>query len=325
MRARASATILVGDSRMFFDLQLPVWQRLDGSRPIQLSFEGTSALVTLEDLAADPQFTGRVLVGIAPQVFFQGFKYRGGAAAYTRKQSPSQRIGQWLSMHLIEPYFAFDDSDYALETVLARQPWPRRPGKFWFSEVRKLAVTEPDRNTHLWSKLVTDLKYRELARSIWRQDFQPSEDPPPEKLRKTEQRADRAHGQGGREVACPRRSGAVRAHAERRRVSRVRESPFSACARPGTRCLRRPDAPGIHFQDYPQLQGYYLPEWSHMTRADAERFTAALYGIVKRDFWAAGADAAAVGAAVACCQERSCALAVTPLTRDSSPSRAASC
>ncbi len=44
-------------------------------------------------------------------------------------------------------------------------------------------------------------------------------------------------------------------------------------------------APGIHFQDYPQLQGYYLPEWSHMTQADAERFTAALYGIVNRDFW----------------------------------------
>ena len=37
-------------------------------------------------------------------------------------------------------------------------------------------------------------------------------------------------------------------------------------------------APGIHFEDYPELQGYYLPEWSHMTRAEAERFTAALYG-----------------------------------------------
>jgi hypothetical protein len=32
-----------------------------------------------------------------------------------------------------------------------------------------------------------------------------------------------------------------------------------------------------------------------MTQADAERFTAALYGIVKRDFWRAGADAAVAG------------------------------
>jgi len=43
--------------------------------------------------------------------------------------------------------------------------------------------------------------------------------------------------------------------------------------------------PGIHFADYPQLQGYYLPEWSHMPLADGERFTAALYGIVTRELW----------------------------------------
>jgi len=50
-------------------------------------------------------------------------------------------------------------------------------------------------------------------------------------------------------------------------------------------------APGIHFEDYPQLQGYYLPEWSHMTLAEGERFTAALYGIVMREFWRSGEPA----------------------------------
>ena len=44
-------------------------------------------------------------------------------------------------------------------------------------------------------------------------------------------------------------------------------------------------APGIHFQDYPELQGGELPEWSHLTQGDAEKFTAALYGIIARDFW----------------------------------------
>ena len=47
-------------------------------------------------------------------------------------------------------------------------------------------------------------------------------------------------------------------------------------------------APGIHFEDYPQLQGYYLPEWSHMPLAEGERFTAALYGIVSARFLGAG-------------------------------------
>jgi hypothetical protein len=43
-------------------------------------------------------------------------------------------------------------------------------------------------------------------------------------------------------------------------------------------------APGIHFEDYPELQGLDLPEWSHLSRADAERFTESLYRILERDF-----------------------------------------
>src|SRR5207302_10728603 len=53
-------------------------------------------------------------------------------------------------------------------------------------------------------------------------------------------------------------------------------------------------APGICFEDYPELQGYSLPEWSHVVPSQAERFTDALYGIIRRDFW--GPDAVAVSA-----------------------------
>ena len=97
-----------------------------------------------------------MLIGVAPDLFFSGYEYRAGAIRYTQKESPSQRIGQWLSMHFIEPYFAFDDPDYALQTVLARQPWPERPGREWRIGVRKLAEHEADRNTHLWSKVAED-------------------------------------------------------------------------------------------------------------------------------------------------------------------------
>jgi hypothetical protein len=38
-------------------MQLDVWERLDGRRPIQLAIEGTSPLKVMEDLAADPKFT----------------------------------------------------------------------------------------------------------------------------------------------------------------------------------------------------------------------------------------------------------------------------
>ena len=44
-------------------------------------------------------------------------------------------------------------------------------------------------------------------------------------------------------------------------------------------------ASGIHYEDYPEMQGLELPEWSHLSRVDAERFTEALYRIVEHDFW----------------------------------------
>jgi hypothetical protein len=296
------ATVLLGASRMYFDLQLPVWQRLDGRRPIQLSFEGTSPLAAVEDLAADRKFTGRLLIGVAPDLFFSGFQYRAGAIRYTRKESPSQRIGQWLSMNFIEPYLAFDDPDYALQTVLARQPWPQRPGKVWFLNVRKLSETEADRNTHLWSKVATDPQYRDLARRIWLQDFQPApDDPTPQEAART---AKEQIERMAKAVATLRARGV--------KVLFVRipsAGPYLAFenrqfprAATWDKLLAASGAPGIHFEDYPQLQGYYLPEWSHMTRSEGERFTAALYAIIVRDFWqpdGAGATPAAAAAAAA--------------------------
>jgi len=290
------ATVLVGGSRLYFDMQLPVWERLDGRRPIQLSFEGTSPLRAVEDLAADPNFTGRLVIAVEPDLFFSGYEYRAGAIRYARKESPSQRIGQWLSMHFIEPFFAFDDPDYALQTVLARQPWPQRPGRVWFMNVRKLSETEADRNTHLWSKLETDAQYRAMARSIWRQDFQPSEDDPsPQEAARTEkEQIERI----AKAVATLRARGVkvvfVRMPSAGEYLAfENREFPR---ARTWDALLAASGAPGIHFEDYPQLQGYYLPEWSHMTRAEGERFTAALYAIIARDFWGGAATATPVTA-----------------------------
>ena len=291
------ATVLLGASRVFFDIQLPVWERLAGRRPIQLAIEGTSPLPFLEDLADDPLFTGQVLVGVAPDLFFSGYQYRGGVLSYVHKESPSQRIGQWLSMRLVEPFLAFDDRDFALETVLARQSWPARPGKRWFTEVRKLADTESDRNTHLWSKVGDDPVYREMARNIWREGFVPSDDDPsPEEAAKAE------HDQielAAKAVAKLRARGVRVLFVRMPSVGEYLAFEDQQFPRERTWevLLARTGAPGIHFEDYPELrpdvQGYYLPEWSHMTRADGERFTAALWKIIQRDFWGPNASAAA--------------------------------
>ena len=167
-----NATVLVGASRTFFDIQLGVWERLSGRRPIQLALNGTSPLFAVEDLANDPAFTGKLLIGVAPDVFFSGFEYHPGLTRYVRKESPSQRVGKILSMHLLEPWLAFYDPDFALFTVLRRQPWPERAGVS-DRNVRKLSITEADRNNYMWAKLEHDSDYQQLVRANWAEDFAP--------------------------------------------------------------------------------------------------------------------------------------------------------
>lgn len=278
------ATVLLGGSRGYYDIQLPVWERLAGRRPIQLSFENTSPLRYLEDLAADPNFTGRALVAVEPSLFFSGLEVLGGGVYYYYMETPSQFIGQQLSMRLIEPYLVFDDPDYALQTILARQPWPARPGRKWLHDLRKIATHEPDRNSYLWSKVETDPAYLELVRRLLFATLEPSSDDP-----SPAQRLNIENGQIKRAVKAVAQ---LRARGVQVLFMRLPSSGAYLAyenskfprARTWDALLTASGAPGIHFEDYPELQGYDLPDSSHMTRSEAERFTASLYRIIARDF-----------------------------------------
>jgi hypothetical protein len=236
-----------------------VWERLSGRRPIQLALVGTSPLSVMEDLANDPAFTGRLLVGVAPDLFFTGYETSKHMGRYVRKESPSQRVGKILAMHLIEPWLAFYDPDFVLFTVLRRQPWPVREGLGGLA-VRKLSITEADRNNFMWSKLTTDAQYRALARSIWAEDFN---DPPPtlaeaaDNQRKLDAQIDRAvaamtrlRARGVPVIFVRHPSAGDYLAYEDRTIPRLASWDV---------LLAKTGAPGIYFQDYPQLQGYDLP------------------------------------------------------------------
>ena len=277
-RVGANTTVLTGASRILFDVNLDVWEKTVGERPIQLALEGTSPMMVIEDLADDPTFTGRLLVGVAPDVFFSGFAYRKSAFEYAKKESPAQRVGNWLSRLLVEPYFAYFDEDFALPTVVRRQNWPARPGKPSGLRVRKLLVQPgADRNSQMWDKVASDPEYRALCRKIWAQDF--DEMPPdmatPELRQKTfDEQIDKAAAA----VAKLRARGVAVVFVRAPSVDdyHAYEQKYFPRATTWDKLLAKTGAPGIHFEDYAQLQGYELPEWSHMSAPEARRFTAQL-------------------------------------------------
>jgi hypothetical protein len=129
-----------------------------------------------------------------------------------------------------------------------------------------------------------DPQYRELVRSTWRQRFERAADPPPAELRKTiQEQIDRTakavaqlRGRGVKVLFLRSPSAGEYLAYENRLFPRA--TTWDAL-------LAASGAPGIHFEDYPELQGYDLPEWSHIPRAGAERYTAALCGVIQRDFW----------------------------------------
>ncbi len=285
-QGEGGALVLLGSSRVLFDVQLPVWERMTGERPIQLALEGTSPLTALEDLAADEDFRGRVLVGVTPGLFFSGFEYRAQVLAHYQDQSPAQRSGQWLSMHLLEPWLAYySDKDAALFTVLQRHPWPGRAGVMSYMDVRKLAVHESDRNTRLWKRVENDREYQALAKRIWAQTFDMP--PPPHMATPEKARAvvTTQIGRAAKAVAVLRARGVPVAFVRPPSDGRYLEFEQRVLSRAHTwePLLAATGAPGIHFEDHPSMQGLELPEWSHLSAGDAERYTEALVQVLQRE------------------------------------------
>ena len=280
------STVLIGSSRMLFDVQLPVWEELTGERPIQLAMEGTSAMPTLDDLANDANFTGRLLIDITPLGFFATESTRADIVPYFHRESPSDRIGTWLSMAFVEPYLAFYDPDFALATIVRRQPWPERPGAPLRALPRKIVNHDLDRNSRMWSKIETDPAYQAIVRARWVQTFA---DPLPPDMNTPEKAAKVIDAKVARAQAA--------VDVLRRRGVRMvlfrppstgpfldRENRLLPREKTWDLLVQRTGLPAIHFEDYAELQGYELPEWSHLSESEARRFTAALLPIVEREF-----------------------------------------
>jgi len=272
--------VITGSSRAFFDINLDIFEREYGRRPIQLALEGTSPRPFLENLAGDSSFSGTVIVGVTPGLFFSGYAYRGRALEYYRKETPAEWTGQQLSM-LLEARLGFIESvNLPLFTLLEHIPMKSRKGVFPpHMHVHRLSIQQADRNTKMWRRVVEDPDYKELVRAVWAYEMddddeeeRPPIDPVPvfEEVRKN---VDRIRARGGDVVfiRCPSEG-----------LFRERENREFPRAKYWDQLLLETDAGGVHFEDNAALQGLELPEWSHLSPHDSDVFTRALAPLIRR-------------------------------------------
>ena len=272
--------VIIGGSRILFDTNLDVWQEMTGRRPVQLALPGMSGQRFLRDLAVNSRFDGLVLIDVTPaQVFREGPGHPEfeGVLDYWEDEGPAKRaghlIGQFLSRHL-----AFLDNQYSL-TELIDQLEIQNRGQIAGPYLRpwKLSENFEDRQYVLWREIETNERLREHAIRVWTGRARP----PPEEALIARVCADvresvaLIRARGGEVVFI--RPPSAGAYYEREQATLPRAKTWD-------RLLREADVFGIHFEDYPEMQGLELPELSHLTREDAARFTRAYVGVLRERY-----------------------------------------
>lgn len=280
--------VIIGASRIFFDLDLDTYEDMTGTRPIMLARVGSNPRPFLTDLAGDEDFKGLLIFGLTPGSFFrENFGLYGDTPKYYEDESPSQWMGQQISM-LIEPHLAFYDSDtWPLFALIEHSGMENREGiQPPGNPVWQLSYSDKDRNTKMFWKTESVDYYQHYNQMTWRM-FMEGEDarggPPP-----FDYDAYMVSVIGDIEKIRSRGGDVVFVRPPSTGDYRPRELKYQPRAEYWDRLLVDTNSVGVHFEDHPELQGFRNPEWSHLHSEDAVKFTAALIPIFDQKLKAAG-------------------------------------
>ncbi len=278
-------TVIIGASRVRFDIDLDVWEQETGSRPIMLGMNGTAAWPLLKDLANDESFSGTVIFGVTEGLLFMpGFtgpaQNAFGNIRYYQSWSPSQRSSFFLSK-ILEPRLAFLNGwDLGLAALLnSTFKLENRPGAMVVPPLPPMFQDNHlDGREVLWEKVVSDPSFAQRIKDIWVPLFSfgpPLGKPLLEGLLdgiKADVAKIRARGGDVVFVRLPSAGGLL----ELERQRWPREAYYE-------RLLKHTDSKGVHFEDYDVLKIYPCPEWSHISGDDAKPFTRSLIEIIGRE------------------------------------------
>jgi hypothetical protein len=285
-RVEPESIVIIGDSRGWFDLDLDELQKGLGKRPVQLAMGGGCGYPVLADLADDKTFHGTIICSFVPRIFFappgtppmeRGEK----AVRRSQTQTPAQRASQYLAMPLEEHVAFLKQEELTLDDLLKRLPIPNRPG-----------ARIPPRSPPYFGTLDRERRARmieECARpgselqkriqQIWLPLFTPP--PPPSYIpkdvfmakmkdaiekrgRDTIAAVEKLRARGGKVVFVRLPvTGGLKALEDKTTPRNQTWDPL----------LKGTGAPGIYFEDFPELATFNCPEWSHLSAGDSVEFS----------------------------------------------------
>ncbi len=284
-QASTANPVIIGSSRMKFNIDLATWKAASGSFPTQLSLVGTSPRPLLADLANDTDFHGTVLVGVTEGLFFTptgSFPERQArkCVGFYPKWSIAQRSGFAIGRLLESRLLFLDEEQFSLRGLMSQSGVANRPGVFALPAFPQKFVTRDfNRQTSMTPEFVADTALQNQVKAIWMYVAnQAPRQPMPDSVltaifQEVSDQVAEIQARGGKVLFARMPSSGPIWEGERQAFPKEKY---------WDRLLKETSAPGIHFADYPELARYDCPEWSHLSPEDAKTFTADFMRIIRQ-------------------------------------------
>ncbi len=273
--------ILMGSSRTLFDIQLDNWENQTGKRPIQLANVGSSPLPVFHDIVENTNYSGTVIVGVTPGLFFsttfpeaEPWAWPQSRVDYYKDRTYAQRINHQLSLPLQQNLVLMSageeelDDNIDLKALLKRIKIGERVPEVIPPFYEFGIMTSLDRNLEMTERTVTDTAFANTIINVWK--FFANAAPPPDKEATMAfflKDAEKFKARGGNLILirCPSSGGL-----------RVGESHGLPRTEFWDDLVQKANVKAYHFEDYELFKNLKCPEWSHLSAEDARFFTTQL-------------------------------------------------
>jgi hypothetical protein len=284
-RVKPDSIVIIGDSRGLFDVDLDELQKGLGKRPVQLSIGGSCAYPVLADLANDQNFHGTIICSLVPRLFVAPpgtppMDRSEKAVRRSHTQTLAQRASQYLAMPLEEHVAFLKQEELTLDDLLQRLPIPNRSYALVSPRLPPYFRTlDRERRARMIEKCAQPGKLQSTIQQIWLPLFSPA--PPPTYIPKEE-----FAKQMGQTIEQRFHDVAAAVQKLRNRSCKIvfvrlpnsgelkaledRETPRAAF---WDRIIKDTAAPGIYYEDFPDLASFKCPEWSHLSAEDSVEFS----------------------------------------------------
>ena len=282
--------VLVGSSRILFNIQLDVFESVTGIKPLQLAIVGSSPLPTFHDIVHNSDFKGTVIVGVTPGLFFSTtfpkappIEWPQNHVDHYHERTPADRLNFALSLPLQKRLNVMDSYDEVinnktdLKSLINKIDKGDRTGKPTYPLFGDFSYIDVDRNTRMREETVTDTSFSNEVKAAWKFVVSSIKMKPDKKSTIEFFAKDVAvfKERGGKVILLRNPSSGFFEETEAKNLPRATyfDSLVSVVK-----------TPSYHFADYPQLSKIdCCPEWSHLSGPNADIFTEEFANILIED------------------------------------------